>query len=85
MGVPRSLALGAFIAGAALTYYVRERHARTGQGYFEIVRRLPAEAERLVTRSRERAGLALEEGRAAARARDEELTRQLQAARAPGS
>ena len=83
MGLSTRLVVSGAVAGAALTYYVRSRHQRTGEGYLSIVRQLPGDALRWVGDSRTRAVRALEEGKTAARDRDEEFTRQLTAAGAP--
>jgi hypothetical protein len=80
MGLSTKLVVGGAVAGAALAYYVRSRRARTGEGYLDIVRRLPGDALRWADQTRARATLALEEGRTAARERDAEFTRQLRAA-----
>lgn len=66
--------------GAALTYYVRKRRAQTGEGYLRILRGLPGDARRWADQTKDRAARALEEGKTAARERDAEFTRQLQAA-----
>jgi hypothetical protein len=76
MGLSTKLIVGGAVAGAALAYYVQGRRARTGEGYFDIVRRLPGDALRWVDQTRERATLALDEGKTAARERDAEFTRQ---------
>ena len=83
MGLSTRLIVTGAVAGAAFTYYVRSRHARTGEGYLHIVRQLPGDALRWVDDTRSRATKALEEGKTAARDRDEEFTRQLLAAGAP--
>lgn len=83
MGVPRSFSAGAAVAGAALALYVRRRHRRTGQSYVQIIKQLPSDAQRWATQTRERAVKALEDGKTAARVREDELTRQLEAAKAP--
>ena len=83
MGVPRSFSAGAVVAGAALAMYVRRRHRRTGQSYVQIIKQLPSDAQRWATQTRERAVKALEDGRTAARLREDELTKQLEAAKAP--
>jgi hypothetical protein len=86
MAFPARLLLGGMAAGAALAWYVQKQHEATGAGYLGVVRQLPAEAEQWLGRTRRRAALALEEGRAAARARDTEVIRQLDAAGAsPGA
>ncbi len=83
MGLSTRLIVSGAVAGVAFTYYVRARHARTGQGYLHIVRQLPGDALRWVDDTRSRATKALEEGKSAARERDEEFARQLLAAGAP--
>lgn len=83
MGLPTRLVVSGAVAGAALTYYVRSRHQRTGEGYLSIVRQLPGDALRWAGDTRTRAVKALEEGKTAARDREEEFTRQLTAAGAP--
>jgi hypothetical protein len=86
MGLSAKLIVSSAVAGAALTYYVRSRHQRTGESYFSIVRQLPGDALRWVDDTKARAVKALEEGKVAARERDEEFTRQLTAAGAsPGA
>ncbi len=80
MGLSTKLIVSGAVAGAALTYYVRSRHARTGESYLDIVRRLPGDALRWVDDTRDRATKALEEGKTAAHRRDEEFSRQLLAA-----
>lgn len=83
MGFSTRLIVSGAVAGAALAYYVRNRRARTGQGYLEIVRRLPGDALRWADDTKSRATHALEEGKTAARERDAEFTRQITAAAAP--
>lgn len=83
MGFSTRLVVTGAVAGAAVAYYVRSRHARTGESYLAIVRQLPSHAFRWIDDTKTRATKALEEGKAAARARDEEFTRQLEAAGAP--
>lgn len=80
MGLSSRLVVGGIVAGAALAYYVQRRRATTGDGYVQILLQLPSDAQRWVAESRRRATLALEEGRSAARERDAELGRQLEAA-----
>jgi hypothetical protein len=80
MGFSGKLIFGSIAAGAALAYYVQRRKARTGEGYVQIVMQLPGDAQRWVVDARHRATQALEEGKTAARDRDAELTRQLEAA-----
>ena len=77
MGLSTRLIVSGAVAGTALTYYLRSRHARTGESYLDIVRRLPGDALRWVDDTRERATMALEEGKTAARRRGEEFSRQL--------
>jgi hypothetical protein len=80
MAFSGKLILGGIAAGAALAYYVQRRKARTGEGYVQILMQLPGDAQRWVVDARSRATLALEEGKPAARERDAELTKQLEAA-----
>ena len=77
MGFSTKLIVSGAVAGVALTYYVRTRHARTGESYLDIVRRLPGDALRWADDTRDRATKALEEGKTAARRRDEEFSQQL--------
>ncbi len=81
MRLPRSLTAGAVMAGAALALYVHRRHQATGEGYLQVLKQLPSDAQRWATTTRERAVKAIEDGRAAARDREDQLTRQLEAAR----
>jgi len=62
---------------------VQKRRARTGEGYLDILRQLPSDAQRWAVDAKHRAALALEEGRAAARERDSDFRKQLTAASAP--
>lgn len=83
MGFTSRLIVGGIAAGAALAYYVHRRRVRTGEGYLDILRQLPADCQRWAVDTGRRAALALEEGKAAARASDADLTRRLAAAGAP--
>jgi len=83
MGLSTKLVVSGAVAGAALSYYVRSRHQRTGESYLSIVRQLPGDALQWADDTRARAVRALEEGKTAARGREEEFTRQLNAAGAP--
>lgn len=83
MGLSTKLVVSGAVAGAALAYYVRSQRARTGESYLHIVRSLPGEVLRWVDDTRTRATKALEEGKGAARDRDEEFSRQLLSAGAP--
>ena len=83
MGLSTKLVVSGAVAGAALAFYVRSGVQSTGEGYLQIVRRLPGAALRWVDDTRARATRALEEGKSAARDRDEEFSRQLLAAGAP--
>ena len=85
MSFSARLVVGGVVAGAALTYYVRRRHARTGESYLDILAQLPALARTCAEDMRRRALVALEDGKAAARAREEEFTRQLEAPTAQSS
>ena len=79
MGFSSKLIFGGITAGAALAYYVQRRRARTGESYLDIVRQLPGDARRWASDSRQRATLALQEGKTAARDREAELSAQLTA------
>ena len=83
MGLSTKLIVSGAVAGAALTYYLRSQRARTGEGYLDIVRRLPGDVLRWADDTRARATKALDEGKAAARDRHEEFSRDLLAAGAP--
>jgi hypothetical protein len=83
MGLSTKLIVSGAVAGAALGYYVRSRHQRTGESYLSIIRQLPGDARSWADGTRARAVRALEAGKTAARDRDEEFTRQLNAAGAP--
>lgn len=78
-----SLVGAAVVVGAGLAYYVYQRHERTGQSYLDLVRQLPGEVQRVSAEARQRAAEALEHGKAAARRREAELVRQLEAAGSP--
>ena len=77
MGLSTRLIVSGAVAGAALAYYVRSQRERTGESYFHIVRRLPGDVLRWADDTKARATKALEEGKSAARDRDEEFSRQL--------
>lgn len=83
MGLSTRLIVSGAVAGAALGMYVRSRRQRTGESYLAIVRELPGAALRWVDDAKARAARALEEGKIAARERDEDFVRQLTAAGAP--
>lgn len=83
MGFATKIALGGLALGAAVAYYVQKRHVATGESYVDIVKQLPAVARHTAGDVKRRATHALEEGKAAARVRDEQLTRQLEAAQSP--
>jgi len=83
MGFATKIAFGGLALGAAVVYYVQKRHVATGESYVDIVKQLPSVARRTADDVRRRATHALEEGKAAARVRDEELARQLEAAPSP--
>ena len=83
MGLSTKLVVSGAVAGVALTYYARSRHARTGEGYLRIVRQLPGDVLRWVDDTKSRATKALEAGKSVARERDEEFGRRLLAAGAP--
>jgi hypothetical protein len=83
MGLTSKLIVGGVAAGAALAYYVQKRRARTGEGYLDIIRQLPADAQRWTGDARRKAVLALEDGRASARDREAAFSKELTAASAP--
>ena len=85
MGFTSKLVVGGIAAGAALAYYVQKRRARTGEGYLDILRQLPSDAQRWAADAKRRAVLAIEDGKTAARARESDFTKQLTAAGAPPS
>lgn len=74
------VAFGAAVAAVAVGYYAKRRHDATGVGYGEILLGLPGDVQRCTTDLRERTKRALDEGLHAARAREAELTRQLESA-----
>jgi len=80
MRVLRSVGFAAILAAAGLAYYVQQRSAQTGEGYLSVVRQLPGQARAWWSETRERATLAIEEGRRAARLREQEVERQIAAA-----
>ena len=77
MKVLRSVGFAAIVAAAGLAYYVQQRSAETGEGYLSVVRQLPGQARAWWNETRQRATLALEEGRRAARLREQEVDRQI--------
>jgi predicted lipase len=83
MGLSGRLVFGGMAAGVALAYYIRKRHVEHGEAYVDVIKQLPATARRSVEDVRRRAAQALEEGKVAARLRDEELGRQLKGLQAP--
>jgi hypothetical protein len=83
MGLSTKLVVSGAVAGAAAAFYVRSRRAATGEGYLQILRGLPGDALRWIDDTKARATKALEEGKSAARDRDDEFSRQLLAAGAP--
>ena len=85
MGIPRGLIVGGVAAGAALAYYVQRRRPRTGEGYLDIIRQLPSDAQRWVGDARRRATQALEDGKTAARDREADIAGQLAAAVTPAT
>lgn len=74
-----TVGLGFMVAGAGLALYVRRQSEQTGVGYATVIRRLTGDVQWLVDDARRRGRLALEQGREAARRRQDELTRQLAA------
>ncbi len=85
MGLSARLVVGGVAAGAALAFYVHKRHAQSGESYMDIISQLPALARGSVTDMKRRATLAIEDGKAAARAREDEFVRELAAAESPSS
>ena len=77
------LVAGGMAAGAALAYYVQKRRARTGEGYLDIFRQLPSDAQRWAGDAKRKAALALAEGKVAAHERDADFTRRLTATSVP--
>jgi len=85
VGFASKFILGGVAAGAALAYYVHQRHGRTGESYVDIARLLPGQAQRWAAGARRRATLALEDGKSAARERETEITGQLAAGDGPAA
>ena len=85
MGLSSRLLVGGLLGGVALTYYVRKRRRSTGAGYVEMLLQLPSDAQRWAAQARRRVTLALEDGKAAAEARDTAFTKQLSVAGAPSN
>ncbi|MEZ5125649.1 MAG: hypothetical protein R2826_05315 [Thermoleophilia bacterium] len=85
MAFSTRLVLGGLALGTALAYYVKKQHAATGDDYVSIIAQLPAAARRAASDIKERAAVAFEDGRTAARARDGELVRQIGASSSPHS
>jgi hypothetical protein len=75
----------AIVAGAGLAYYVHQRHQRMGVGYLDVIKQLPGEVQRAGDEALRRAAEAVEQGRAAARRREADLVRQLEATSASPS
>jgi hypothetical protein len=73
------LALGAALTAAAVGYYAKRKHDATGAGYVEVLLELPGDVQRFADDLRERSKRAVDEGLIAARAREAELTLQLEA------
>ena len=74
-----TLGLGVMVAGAGLALYVRRRSEQAGVGYAMVIRQLSGDVQPLVDEAQRRGRLALEQGRAAARRRQDELMRELAA------
>lgn len=83
MGLSARLIVGGMAAGAVLAYYVKKRHATTGEPYLDILAQLPSTTRRSIASVKRRATLALDEGKTAARAREAEFVHQLEAAASP--
>jgi len=75
-----SFVSAAVVAGAGLAYYVHRRKTCTGASYLDVIKELPGQVQRVSTEARQRAAEAVEKGKAAARRRDAELARELEAA-----
>jgi hypothetical protein len=75
----------AIVAGAGLAYYVHQRHQRMGVGYLDVIKQLPGEVQRAGDEALRRAAEAVEQGKAAARRKEADLARQLEAASASSS
>ena len=80
MGLAKALGWGAVFAGAALAYHVQTRVQREGIGYGDALRQLPEQAKSLWADTQRRAALAIEDGKQAAREREQHLLRALAAA-----
>jgi hypothetical protein len=78
-------ALGAALAAAAVGYYAKRKHDATGAGYVEVLLALPGDVQRFADDVRERSKRAVDEGLIAARAREAELTRQLESGSHPAA
>jgi hypothetical protein len=74
-----TVGLGVLVTGAGLAVYVRRQSEQTGVGYATVLRQLVGDIPFLVEDARRRAHMALEQGREAARRRQDELTRELAA------
>ena len=74
-----TVGLGVLVAGAGLALYVRRQSEQAGVGYATVIRQLAGDVHCLVDDARRRGRLALEQGREAARRRQDELTRELAA------
>ena len=75
----RTYGIGMAFVGVGLVYYVHQRSAESGLGYGEILRRLPAETRHLFDDTLRRSVSALEDGLVAARSREIEIVRDLEA------
>jgi hypothetical protein len=80
MGFLRSLGVGALLAGAAAAYLVQRRVQEDGITYPEAIRQLPAQVRTLWAETRQRALLAIDDGRQAAHDREQRVLRELAAA-----
>jgi len=78
-------ALGAALAAAAVGYYAKRKHDATGAGYVEVLLALPGDVQRYADDLRERSKRALDEGLVAARAREAELSLQLESGSDPAA
>jgi len=80
-----SLVGAVIVAGAGLACYVHQRHERMGVGYLDVIKQLPGEVQRAGDQALRRAAEAVEQGKAAARRKEADLVRQLEAASASSS
>ena len=80
MGLVKAFGWGAVLVGAAVAYHVQTRVQREGIGYGDALRQLPEQAKSLWADTQRRAALAIEDGKQAAREREQQVLRALAAA-----